>query len=185
MATWSRWDFCSTVDLQEIERLVESTSAADVLTKVCRMQFLKVKGSVMSSMSVVTANRSEMKHYGGEQHHKGGGDHSGSVYFIHLLAGPVISVLVGRSSLAGPAQREERFTRQDVISENEGIKRKRKIWIKTYSQRSVIMINGCVFQQSPMMKKVWLWDAEWMTFCFESINMKCLGSQQLLWFVPK
>jgi hypothetical protein len=70
-------------------------------------------------MSIVAPNRSEMKHYSGEQHHKGGGDHSGSVYFINLLAGPVISVLVGRSSLAGPAQQEERFTRQDIIGGNE------------------------------------------------------------------
>ena len=73
---------------------MESTSAADVLTKVCRMQFLKVKGSVMSSMSVVTANRSEMKHYGGEQHHKGGGDHSRSVYFINLLARGILVAMV-------------------------------------------------------------------------------------------
>ena len=65
VATWNRWDFCSAVDLQEIERLVESTSAANVPAKVCRRQFPKEKGSVMNSMSVVTPNRSEMKHYGG------------------------------------------------------------------------------------------------------------------------
>lgn len=103
---------------------MESTSAADVLTKVCRMQFLKVKGSVMSSMSVVTANRSEMKHYGGEQHHKGGGDHSGSVYFIHLLAGPVISVLVGRSSLARPCKTGREIYK--ARGENEGNKMKKR-----------------------------------------------------------
>ena len=81
---------------------MESTSAADVPAKVCKRQFLKGKGSSMNSMSVVAPNRSEMKHYGGEEHYKGGGDHSRSVYFINLLAGPAISVLVGRSSLAGP-----------------------------------------------------------------------------------
>ena len=50
---------------------MESTSAANVPAKACRRKFPKEKGSVMNSMSVVTPNRSEMKHYGGEQHHKG------------------------------------------------------------------------------------------------------------------
>ena len=84
------------------DKLVEHTSATDVPAKVCRSQFPKGKGSSMNSMSVAAPNRSEMKHYGGEQHHKRGGDHSRPVYFINLLAGPVISVLLGRSSLAGP-----------------------------------------------------------------------------------
>ena len=66
-----RWDCCSTVDLQEIERLVEPTSDTDVPAKVCRRQFPKGKGSVMNSMSVVTPNRSEMKHYGGNNITKG------------------------------------------------------------------------------------------------------------------
>ena len=50
---------------QDIESLVEPTRAADVPAKVCRSQFPKGKGSVMNSMYVVTPNRSEMKHYGG------------------------------------------------------------------------------------------------------------------------
>ena len=73
---------------------MEHTSAADVPVKVCRRQLPRGKDSLMNSMSVVTPNRSEMKHYGGEQHHNRCGDHSRSVYFINLL--------VGRSSLAGP-----------------------------------------------------------------------------------
>ena len=68
---WKRWDCCSTVDLQEIERLVEPTSDTDVPAKVCRRQFPKGKGSVINSMSVVTPNRSEMKHYGGNNITKG------------------------------------------------------------------------------------------------------------------
>ena len=81
---------------------MEHTSAADVPVKVCRRQFPRGKDSLMNSMSVVTPNRSEMKLYGGNNITMGGGDHSRSVYFINLLAGPFISVMVGRSSLAGP-----------------------------------------------------------------------------------
>ena len=44
---------------------MEPTSAADGPAKVCRRQFPKGKDSVMNSMYVVTPNRLEMKHYGG------------------------------------------------------------------------------------------------------------------------
>ena len=110
--------------LQEIKKLVEHTSAADVLVKVCRRQFPRGKDSLMNSMSVVTPNRSEMKHYRGEQHHNGGGDHSRSVYFINLLAGPVISVLVGRSSLARPCKTGREIYK--ARGENEGNKMKKR-----------------------------------------------------------
>ena len=45
--------------------------AADVPLKVCRRKFQKEKGSVMNLISVVTPNRSEMKHYGGDNFTKG------------------------------------------------------------------------------------------------------------------
>ena len=50
---------------------MEPTSAADEPAKVCRRQFPKGKDSVMNSMSVVTPNRLEMKHYGGNNITKG------------------------------------------------------------------------------------------------------------------
>ena len=50
---------------------MEPSSAADVPAKVCRREFPKEKGSVMNSMSVVTPNRLEMKHYGGKNNTKG------------------------------------------------------------------------------------------------------------------
>ena len=60
----------------------------------------------------------------GEQRHKGGGNHSRSVYFINLLAGPVISVLVGRSSLARPCKTGREIYK--ARGENEGNKMKRR-----------------------------------------------------------
>ena len=50
---------------------MEPTGAADGPTKVCRRQFPKGKDSVMNSMSVVTTNRLEMKHSGGNNITKG------------------------------------------------------------------------------------------------------------------
>ena len=60
----------------------------------------------------------------GEQQHKRGGDHSRSVYFINLLAGPVISVLVGRSSLARPCKTGREIYK--ARGENEGNKMKKR-----------------------------------------------------------
>ena len=50
---------------------MEHTSAADVPVKGCTRQFPRGKDSLMNSMSVVTPNRSEMKHYGGDNIIKG------------------------------------------------------------------------------------------------------------------
>ena len=50
---------------------MEPTSAADGPAKVCRRQFPKEKDTVMNSMSVVTPNRLEMKHSGGNNITKG------------------------------------------------------------------------------------------------------------------
>ena len=49
---------------------MEPTSDADVPAKVCRRQFPKGKGSSMNSMPVVP-NRTEIKHYGGNNITKG------------------------------------------------------------------------------------------------------------------
>ena len=79
----------------------------------------------MNSMSVITPNRSEMKHYGGNNITKG----------VATIPGQCISSTcqLAQSSVfwwedplwQGPAQNEERFTRQDMIGENEGNKMKK------------------------------------------------------------
>ena len=106
----------------------------------------------MTSMSVVTPNISEKKQQGGggDNNTKGGGDHFRPVYFINLLADPIFSDLMGRSSLAGPCtterfrqwksgSQEERNSRKDVRGQNEGYKRRN------------------LYESGPIVKKGLLW----------------------------
>ena len=79
-----------------------------------------------------------------------------------MLAGPVISVLVGRSSLARPCKTGREIYK--ARGENEGNKMKKEIYIQIYSEGRVIMIIVCVFQQNAIMNKVWVCDFESMTF---------------------
>ena len=51
-----------------------------------KFQTRKGKGSLTTCISVVTPNRSEMKHYYGGATLQGGGDHSRPLYFNCLLA---------------------------------------------------------------------------------------------------
>ena len=87
---------------------------------------------------------------GGNNITKGGGDHFRPVYFINLLADPIFSDLMGRSSLAGPCttkrfrhwksgSQEERNSRKDVRGQNEGYKRRN------------------LYESGPIVKKGLLW----------------------------
>ena len=174
-------------NLQEIKRLVEHKSAADVLVKVCRRQYPRGKDSLMNSMSVVTPNRSEMKHYGGNNITMGvatipGQCISSTCWLAHS------SVLWWEDLLwQGPVQQEVIYTSQATRGENEGskVREKNQIWIKTFSQERVIMINGCVFQHNAMMKKFWIWDYECMKLWVTSITMQSMGSVKLLLISPQ
>ena len=73
------------------DRLVQWTVGADVPTCAAQsqerqFQTRKAKGSLTTCISVVTPNRSEMKHYYGGATLQGGGDHSRPLYFNCLLA---------------------------------------------------------------------------------------------------
>ena len=134
-------------------------------------------------MSVVTPNRLEMKHSGGNNITKGvatiTGQCNSSTFQLAQL-----SVFWWEDPLCqGPVQQEERFTRQDIIGENERNKIKKKknlILIKTSSQGRVIMINDCVLQQSAIMTNVWLWVFDSIKCWVTSITMQSLGSLKLL-----
>ena len=116
----------------------------------------------MNSMSVVTPNRLEMKHSGGNNITKGvatitGQCNSSTIQLAQL------SVFWWEDPLCqGPVQQEERFTRQDIIGENERNKMK-----------GAIMTN------------VWLWVFDTITFWVSSITMQSLGYLKLLFFLPK
>ena len=136
----------------------------------------------MNSMSVVTPNRLEMKHSGGNNITKGvatiTGQCNSSTFQLAQL-----SVFWWEDPLCqGPVQQEERFTSQDIIGDNERdkMRRKNQILIKTSNQGRVIVINDCVLQQSAIMTNVWLWVFDSIKCWVTSITMQSLGSLQLL-----
>ena len=104
---------------------MEHTSAADVPVKVCRRQFPRGKDSLMNSMSVVTPNRSEMKHYGGNNITMGvatipGQCISSTCWLAHS------SVLWWEDLLwQGPVQQAVIYTSQAKRGENESSKVKK------------------------------------------------------------
>ena len=85
--------------------------------KVCRRQFPRGKDSLMNSMSVVTPNRSEMKHYRGNNITMG----------VATIPGQCISSTCWWEDLLwqGPVQQEVIYTSQAIRGENEGSKVKK------------------------------------------------------------
>ena len=58
--------------------------------------------------------------WGGGKHHKGGCDYSRPVYFINLLACPIIRFWWEGPVWQGPAKQEYRYFTQNVRGENGG-----------------------------------------------------------------